>query len=287
MTSGDRVRHNAWQPPGWPWELEIFALLFVLLSLILPLFPSTPASSQALQSNFIFQESIQQIEEQSAWWGDMQMFIWIVVIIGLYMAHIWIARSTFEWMSTPFTNLTMPPVFAAILYVRLLQMGETSPVSYTLTGSLPEIAALTAIVLFLTAFIGRMRRNRELKKYAHMNWNWQTTADYDKTYIELIPFLHPLVYAPRHFYCCRDGLLVVGWLYVMPLPLRDIASAQLRKSLMAYGNSLCLATKNHNIIQINLRDYKTPVYISPKNSTMFMNQCEISHNHHKANNNEA
>ena len=93
----DRSR---WAPPGWPWELEAFTYLFVLIALLLPFYVLSQSESflSTLDEGSGF---IRTIEAWDRGFG----YVWILLMIGLYFVHVVLASLTLDYVSTPLSHM--------------------------------------------------------------------------------------------------------------------------------------------------------------------------------------
>lgn len=67
--------------------------------------------------------------------------------------------------------------------------------------------------------------------------------------------------------------MIVGWLYIMPIPFRAIESIVRSTKHHFISSSYSLATSTSNLVKIQLSDTSLPLFISPENPDEFVNYC--------------
>lgn len=250
-------KNKTWSPPGWPWELDLLSLIFVIAALAVPYVYFGEAAGDA---------ATLALREQ-------QHVLWAIGIVVLFIMHLAIGGATLEMISTPVLHLISPTAFALIAYYRshtvFVQANKQtwmdgSPLQYILVG-------LGAIVL--TLIIARIRTVRFLHKFRDVQWDIKHKAPYDSTYWQLITEFEPLVYPPRSYRACNDGILIEGWFYVMPIPFEMFQSLTAAAGMRHTTNGRYLASTAHNMIRIELLDNAEPLYISPENRQEFLAYC--------------
>jgi hypothetical protein len=88
------------------------------------------------------------------------------------------------------------------------------------------VALLTAAVGCFIFVVARIRMARYLLKLQHPEWDISTPSVRDATSRELFLHMDRLLYPPRLLHLCSEGILIEGWLYVMPLPFQAVQAVE-------------------------------------------------------------
>lgn len=250
-------KHKRWSPPGWPWELDLLSLIFVITALAVPyVYFSEVAGDMATRALY-----------------EQHHVLWSIGIAVLFIMHLAIGGATLEMISTPVLHLISPTAFALIAYYRshtiFVQANKQTwmdghPLQYILVG-------LTAIAL--TMIIARIRTIRFLHRFRDVQWDIEQKAPYDASYWKLITEFEPLVYPPRWYRACNEGILIEGWFYVMAIPFEMFQSLTPAAGMRHATNGRYLASTTRNMIRIELLDNAEPLYISPANRQEFLAYC--------------
>ena len=273
-------RKLRWGPPGWPWELELLALVFVIISIVVPYylqFKEAPESGQTMSvlAQAERQQQQQQQQQQSARWRDLEEFFWAIVIVGLYIAHLAIAAAGTDYMSTPFTHLFSPLVFSMITYFRLFEITRKAPAgSSIVSGSPLEIACWVLGILVITFMVARIRMARYMLNFKNVDWEIASPTKLDNTYLQLIAFIRPLIYPPRLYRACAKGILIEGWFYAMPIAFDAVQGIDAVQGAGFASSGYCLATSSRSLLRIQVADKSEPILISPRDRAAFLHYCE-------------
>ncbi len=263
-----------WSPPGWPWELELLALVFVIIAIAVPYYLKLAQPPPDATQSLLAQAQTLRREEMSTW-EDLQGFFWAIILIGLYLAHLAMGAASIDYMSTPFTHLFAPLVFSIITYARLYNLNiGAGPSSYIVRGALWEIVAWIGGVAIITYLVARMRMARLMLAFRDVDWKVSTPSLKDSSYWELIVQLRPLIYPPRWLRACEDGILIEGWFYAMPLPFDNIHAVDAVQGAALYTRGYCLATSLNSTVRIQVADRTEPILISPKDRAAFVRYCQ-------------
>lgn len=266
-------KRTRWGPPGWPWELELLALVFVITAIVVPYYLQTQAPTSAQLSLLAQAEQAQASQRGS--WNDLQDFIWAVIIVGIYLAHLVIASSSIDYMSTPFTHLFSPLVFSLITYYRLFTLVKGSPTATTIVSGSPlEIVLWILGVLVITFMVARIRMARYMLNFKHVDWDITTPTVFDRSFWELAVYLRPLIYPPRMYRACPNGILIEGWVYAMPIPFETIHSVDAVQGAGFLSSGYCLATSAKSLVRLQISEKPEPLLISPKDRAEFVRYCE-------------
>jgi len=267
-----------WKAPGRPWELELLALVFVLAAIIIPLHIEFSYdeldTTQSESLSLVARANLERSQEQSNW-QDLTVIFWAIAILGLYLVHLVMAGSSFRWNSTPFTYLFAPLIFAMITYYRLFWLSQrTQDVGTIVSGNPIEIIFWIVGVLVITFLVARIRMARYRIQFKNIDWDIVIPTKMDKSYFELCANFTPIVYPPRVYRACSHGLMIEGWLYLMPLPFDLIQSVETAKRATFLTSGQYLATTAKALLRIQLYDNPEPIFISPKKRKILLEYCE-------------
>ncbi|MBN1269858.1 MAG: hypothetical protein JXB04_09735 [Kiritimatiellae bacterium] len=264
------AKSNRWAPPGWPWELELFTLIFVLIALFAPFY--VIARSGALHAP----DDSSAIVQTFTLWDRGYGYLWMLLLLGMYFVHIVLAFLTIDFVSTPFTHIAAPSLFAAITYGRLFTFFEGSGFTPRLVhGTGREVAAWIAAVLFITYVLAKIRKRRHLARFKDIVWDISVPAHLDKTFAaELLAKFQPLFYMPRVYRACGEGILIEGWTYVMPIPFYEIVGIAPAEHGDVVGSAFYAATSLRSLLRIQLYGRPEPVFISPQHPNLFFRYCQ-------------
>jgi hypothetical protein len=262
---------DAWMAPGWPWELELLAVLFVVIAIAVPYYAHTLSVPEEAPAGVLQQ----RLDSGAAMLTEQRAVLWAVAIIGMYIAHLVLAGASLDLISTPFTHLVTPLAFSMIAYYRLYSAGAFDSQSLSIISGSPwQIAMWVISVVLITFLVARLRMARCLLKFRDVKWDISVPTLVDKTYGALLPQFHPLVYAPRIYRVCDQGLLVEGWLYVMPIGFEHIQSiAPVNRPELSLAG-LYLATSTRSMIKMELLEKASePLFISPQHRDDILKYC--------------
>ena len=263
-----------WGPPGWPWELELLALVFVVTAILVPYYLQYMQAPEPSQMSLMAKAEHARRQEMTTW-QDMEGFFWAIIIVGFYLVHIAMASASIDFMSTPFTHLFSPLVFSVITYYRLFKLKTVALAGTPLVSGKPlEIGIWLTGVLVITYLVARIRMARLMLGFRDTDWDVTTPSLFDKTYTELMVQIRPLIYAPRLCRACSKGILIEGWFYAMPLPFDSIQSIDAVQGTTMVSSSYCLATSLRSMVRIQIAEKAEPVLISPKDRAAFLRYCQ-------------
>lgn len=262
-----------WSPPGWPWELELLALIFVITAIAVPYYLSLQTTETSEVSLLARAEAARRQEVST--WTDFQGFFWSVAIVGIYIVHLAMGGASIQLISTPFMHLFSPLIFSAITYYRLYCLTKGSSLTTTIvSGSTLEIVLWTIGVLAITFMVARIRMARHMLNFRDIEWDISTPTLFDTTYFGLLAHFRPLVYPPRAYRACKDGILIEGWFYVMPIPFASIHAIDMIRSSSIMQQGYYLATSSRSLMRLQISESTEPIYISPKERTRLFVYCE-------------
>lgn len=263
-----------WGPPGWPWELELLALVFVITAIAVPYYLHYMQAPEPQELSLLAQAQA-EARPQTATWEDLEGFFWAIIIVGLYLAHLAMGSSSIDFMSTPFTHLFAPLVFSIITYYRLHTLTKGSTLATAIvSGSPVEIFIWVSGVLVITYLVARIRMARLMLNFRDIDWEFTTPGLFDRSYAELTLQIRPLIYPPRVYRVCEKGIVIEGWFYAMPIPFDSITAIDAVQGGAFISSGYCLATSLRSLVRIQLAERPEPILISPKDRTTFLQFCQ-------------
>lgn len=250
-------KNKTWAAPGWPWELDLLSLIFVIIALAVPYYIFGSGTGDDVHRT---------LQEQ-------RHVLWAIGIGVLFVMHLALTGATLETISTPFLHLFSPVGFAVLAYYRthavLKDLGQTD----LITGSAGQYALLIASVFVITLVVARIRMARYLFRFRNIQWDIVSKSRYDSSYLQLITEFQPLVYPPRVLRACNEGILIEGWFYLMALPFEMFQGLAPASGIRHASNGRYLASSTRSLIRVELLDNAEPLYISPANRNEFLNYC--------------
>lgn len=268
------IEKRRWGPPGWPWELELLALVFVITAIGVPYYLNAMQGAESTELSLLARAEMAR-QEQVTTWKDLEGFFWGVVLVGLYLAHLAMAGASIDFMSTPFTHLFSPLVFSMITYYRLYVLAAGSGTATSIvTGSLPEVVVWVLGILVITFLVARIRMARLMLNFRNIDWDVSTPSVVDGTYPGLTIQVRPLIYFPRVFRACEQGILIEGLFYAMPIPFECVQAVDAVQAGPFASQGYCLATSTRSMVRIQLTEKTEPIFISPKDRNGFVRYCQ-------------
>lgn len=256
-------KNKTWAPPGWPWELDILALIFLVIALAVPY---AIFSGQTADPSLSINPAEQKLKEQT-------YMLWSIGICLLYVMHLALAGARLETLSTPFIHLLSPMVFALLAYFRIYTVATDMEQSTMVTGEPAQIALLIAGVFVLTFVVARLRMARYLHRFRDVQWDLLCASRYDASYLELITQFRPLVYPPRRYRVCENGILVEGWFYTIAIPFEMVQTINPVRTMGIAAAGNYYASNTGALVRFELLDSGKPIFISPDNRDEFIQYC--------------
>lgn len=254
--------------------MELLALIFVIVAIAIPAYLQTVQAPDPEQLTLMERARMDQ-RTNVATWQEVRWFFWGLTVVGLYVIHLLIAGASLDFLSTPFTYLFAPLIFSMITYYRLYQIShEAKGTAHVVSGSLLEIIAWIVGVMVITLLVARIRMARHMMKFRDVRWDVVQSSPFDGTFLELCAHFQPLVYPPRRYRLCDEGILIEGWFYVMPLSFESIQAMDAARSASSMTAGEFLATSAHNLVRMRIIDQVDPLYISPADPATFLSYCE-------------
>jgi len=265
-----KIKRTKWNPPGWPWELEVLTLVFCFLAVWGPYHVET---SNHLSDHAMIATAGSEATQPEAIKTQFRFMI-AVGIVALYVIHLMLASSILSHITVSPVHFFSPSVFALISHFRITHTpGFEFQFSY-LMQSTYQAALIFVIVITATAILMWIRRIRDMRAFSSTNWGITARARYDRTYPELIMQMKPLFFPPRRYRACAEGIVIEGWHYAMPIGMGDINSMNKASISGIMGSGDFYAGSMKNAVRIDLHDSRQGLYISPENPDEFIAFCE-------------
>ncbi len=270
-------KKSIWAPPGWAWELELLTLLFFILALAAPFYLHYNAPPKSTENLTLVQMAqLQNKNPVHVSMEEQRGIFWALIVAGIYVAHLVIGHISLQIVSTPAASIFFPALFATIAYLRTSTTANYLEMDLPLLdGSWPHALAAFGLVLSAGLLIARVRMRRQLLRFRQVQWGITTKNVIDGSMLtEVISAFRPLIYPPQRYQACEDGILVVGYFYIMPIPFKTIHSIVRAKKGNLLTSSYTLATSAHHLARIQLTEQSEPIFISPLNTDEFVRYCE-------------
>jgi hypothetical protein len=249
--------------PGWPWELELLTLLMFVIALMVPMYLNELSVSQNAQSG----PATTDLKTQFG-------FLVSLGIVALYIFHIaFTVMETNRATASPL-HLISPCLFALIAHYRIGRAPgiEESALNMVNTSIAQAFLVLVAIAL-ITSVMARLRTYRYLTRVDDIPWAVATPSVYDSSYIALLLQLRPLLYAPRRYRACEDGILIEGWFYALPVHFDSIHSISRLAHSGITGAGFYFASSTHSLVRMELHNSIKAMYISPADRDALVRFC--------------
>lgn len=262
-------KKKKWNPPGWPWELELIILIFFVGALMIPLMLETPATgpvSRAAATAKI--TATDPIRTQIG-------FLKNAMIASLYLVHLILGFVQYNRLTVSLMHFLSPTLFAYLAYNRISHTpGVEDSLFRFMDGSTWQYIVIGVVMPALTLLLMHLRRLRYMSSYEDTAWELDTPAAYDRGYLTLLGQMMPLFYPPSRYRVCKEGLVVEGWHYAMPVGFADInrimripASGVLRSGYYHAGSL-------SHLVRIDLIDSPKPLFIAPRDPDAFVKCCQ-------------
>lgn len=266
-------KQKTWGAAGWPWELELLALVFVITALAIPFWLESQHVPDTEELSLVARAQMER-RADVATFEDQKSFFWAIGIVGLYLVHLLMAYSAIDMISTSFTHLFSPLAFSMITYIRLMGLEDRGISAQIVSGKPHELAFWIVGVLLITFLVARIRMARHMLRFKQVEWDIVSSSRFDGTFLsDLLITIRPLIYPPRAFRACEDGLLIEGWLYILPLPFSAIQSVEGVKRANMSAAAHFYATSIKSLVRVQLSESKIPLYISPSDRDQFISYC--------------
>jgi hypothetical protein len=269
------TKQKIWGPAGWPWEMELLALVFVTMALVVPWYLETQSAPTVEELTLVQRAAMEKRQEVvTATFSDQIGFFWALTIVGLYVIHLLFAYSSIDMISTSFPHLFSPLIFSIITYFRLLGLNDHGGDAGIVSGSPLEAVGWIGGVLLITVMVAMLRKARHLRRFKKVEWDFKTGSKFDRTFFtDLALTFRPLLYTPHTYRACPDGILVVGWLYILPIPFSAIQGLDTVRRTNYTSDARFYATSSQTLVRIQPMESKNAIYISPSDRDQFVAYC--------------
>lgn len=256
---------------GFPWQVECFTVLLILMGVFLPLF--LPEHRQVVAGSMPWAESGAQIT--FAVFDQGYGYLWALVLAGAYFLHWVTAYISPDFVSTPFTYMFSPVIFGALTYGRLLMWSRNFPLELRVVrGGIAEALVWLLVIHLITLLLARLRMHLHLRKFRGVEWDldlkprreWRAVA-------QLLLKVHPLYFWPTRYMACGEGILIRGISYIMPVPFAAIESVSLAPRSTTITTSFFLSTSVTSLLRIQLYDRLDAVFIGPRHPNLMQQYC--------------
>jgi hypothetical protein len=263
----------------------ILAGLFFLVSVISPALVEPPQPDK--ENTTLMEVRLQQHTDTSpaSRIFNRREMPWLMISGLLFFAYLVSPNPFIEMVTLPLYDLFAPFVFSIILYIRLTGAVRVAGTSFRFIrgGALDAVLwLLGTCVLVAAALAINVTRNR--LRWRKVKFDITSPTLRDKTFRRLLLNLYPLVYYPRSFRICADGVLVCGLHYLMAIPFTAVEKVSLERNPatdILIGSSAFLATSTKRLIRLNIKGARKPVYITPKKHAAFMMYIRIARSRKK------
>ena len=269
-----RTQSSPWKP-GWPWELEIITLIFLIFGAVFPVYMSVsdsllggqnhhgPVIGAALAANPHF---------------DARQFItsiyWALGLLALYAVHIFAGSVTLAWHSAPIWHTLSPLVFSALAYCRLSSYAGLRPEHILISTGPIGILLWVSGTLALVIVAGSLTRRRVMRRMRPRKWIVDTPTILDRTWFKLFVFLRPLLYPPRRVKLDEEGICIEGLNYAITMPFDIIQAVEYISLPSIFSHGLYFATSARHLVSIRLKDWSEPIIISPRDRDRFVTEAQ-------------
>lgn len=262
----------------------MFTLLLVIAAIVLPFYHqyNKTLAVDDTSLSLVQRKALADQQKYETPWERGMVFMWALIIAGIYLLHLVMAGASLDFISTPASHLFSPLIFALILYFRLFYYTRGGPTEIPwVTGRPVEIIVLILVVLVITFLLARLQMIRQMQAYKNEKWEVVTPTTVDRSFFaELILQFRPLFYFPRVYKASENGFLVEGLWYIMPIPFRIVQSMEKIGTAAFLSSGYSLATSVHSLVRIRLTESNVPIYLSPSDREAFLSYCnEQLHKH--------
>jgi len=264
---------NKWNPPGWPWELELITLAFFLIALLLPFYFHQEGLGQSAE------EMRQSAANNGINVGKNALstqigFLLSLGIAGIYIFHLAFASIEVSRITVSPMHLLSPCIFAVVAYYRVDAIPNLQDTALSgIDGSIGQAIFVLISVALVTVVLARFRTYRYLLNFEDTTWDITAKAVYDRTYVQLLMQLRPLLYAPRRYRACNEGIIIEGWFYAMPIGFNVFQSVSKLSGIGIMNTGNYFAASARELVRIELLDSIRATYISPENRDEFVMYC--------------
>lgn len=264
-----------WVQPKRPLEIEAIVLLFLLVALLMPLYIGMIHTEPPPPPQTLLEQARGPAAPAATNFSNVVGMLWGVSILGLYLMHVTMGSSFLNYNTTPAYYLVAPLIFGGIAYYRMYQQQALYSLSEPLVSASPGIVFLAfSGILLATCLLARMRMLRYRLRYRKIDWDMVLAARRDKTFWSQLAWqFRPLLYPPRRYRVCPDGLLIEGWLYLRAVPMRILEDVEHVEQFNSLLQAEIYAGSARDLVQINLSEQSQPILISPRHHEEVIQYC--------------
>jgi len=262
------VSDSVWKRVSWPWEIEFLTLLMVGCAVAGPLLLGSFFDPGITE---VDPEAYRPLNELAV----RQSFLGGAFVLLLYVAHLYWASSTTEFITVSASHLLAPTLFCVTAYLRISHHNLEEGLTQTFfNGVAWEFCLVLASIQGLTWVLARNRMNRCLKHFEGERWEISEKSRADLSHLKLIlARIQPLFYPPRRFRASREGILIEGFSYVAPIPFSEIERVFMAVKPQLPSPGTYLARTSHDLVGLKLFEEADPIFISPEEPVAFHNYC--------------
>ncbi len=260
---------SRWRSIPWPYELELLTLVLVSLAVLAPMVMTWAFPPDLTGISPTAYRPLNELEVRQSFLGGSFVML-------LYIAHLFWAFSTTEFISVSASHLLAPTMFGSAAYIRMAQHNFHEGLTGAFfNGSAFELALVVALIQLTTWGMARNRMRVYMKRFKGERWEVVQASRVNRSYLRLVlSRIEPLFYPPRRFRAGQDGILVEGYSYLMPIPFCEVERVfpVVQSQLSSPGTYLALAADD--LIGLKLFEEMDPIFISPEHPAEFFNYCE-------------
>ena len=256
-------KNKTWGPAGWPWELDLLSLVFIVVAVLLPY---QIFAAHAADSSLAANQAALKLKEQS-------YILWSIGLVALLLMHLGLAGVGDRSNSLPVIHLVSPLVFAGLAYYRILVVSSDLNQPMFVNGHLGQMLLGIVVVIVATLLVAKLRMARLMHRFRDTAWEMECGSEYDRSYFELIAQFRPLLYPPRRYRLCDEGILVEGWIYAVVIPFSNIQSINPVKAMGFSSAGHYYASNTSSLVRLELLDSDDPLFISPYGRDEFLHYC--------------
>lgn len=274
MKQNEPTTNRSWNPPGWPWELEIISFLLLLAALFVPMVLFDNDTGIAAGSTLIQEATGQALSTRSNPISEQMSFMWAFVIVALYIIHLVLAGMNYNKLTTPMVHVVTPLLLTIIAYYQISNAAEeTGSTLPFINGQPGNLVLLLLLVFVITLIAARIRMARYMLRFRDESWEIVSPTLYDGSFMSMAAQWRPLLYTPRFYRACERGVLVEGWYYIMPMAFDTFHSVSKIGNVSMSGTGYYFATSSKSLIRLETNDSTVPYYISPQDRDDFLVYC--------------
>ena len=140
---------------------------------------------------------------------------------------------------------------------------------------------LVVTLLGIGFLLSRVRLQRVMLNLRGEKWLAELPAAPASNVVKCFLRIHPFFYPPSRFLISENGVVVLGWHYVVLLPYSQIKSIQARTKGDLSGTGFYLTRSFSNLVEIQMRLVHDAVVIGPDKPEYFLEKSRnLNSTHH-------